>query len=296
MRKIKFLLKKILHIVGIKKYFRDSVDKERIFKKYIENGKVILEEQEFIKLNINQLLNFSNKDYILHYFNGKKTRNYFFINPSSLEFPFNFLNLLSLLIVHGNKDDKIKSFEKKKKIIIKRPITLTCGESNIFAQNFLDELGVDSRLVLTLKNGNWNSYDNGHTLMEFYSKRLNKWILYDIDLKCYFKNGTKILNMLELSQLGRFEIVQTSNHSFIDFSGYEKYFLMSENMKYNKLNWYENVFHFFSIFDSKSRKFIFRINKTQQKEKIFNYSYGNYLCMKNTLFDKYFYDKMPNVK
>ena len=42
--------------------------------------------------------------------------------------------------------------------------------------------GVKSRLVSSLTLDSWNSYDNGHIMIEVFRPELKKWVVYDIDL------------------------------------------------------------------------------------------------------------------
>ena len=182
LRFLKTKLKSFLMKIGLIKNFGLNLkDEIRIFRKYIKDGKIYLNEEiDFNGKIPEKFINTCNADYILHYFDGHKTKNYIFYNPTNKRFPLNFVDLISILIVHGHKDDLINSFEKKINLLKFRPLTLTCGKSSTFMNELLKTIAVESRLILTLTRNNWNTYDNGHTMLEIYSKNLNKWILYDV--------------------------------------------------------------------------------------------------------------------
>lgn len=283
-------IKNILFELGIIKYYRKKIfDKTRSFKKSINNGSITLTEEFNLPQVPDKFINEGDSDYILYFFDGIHTKNFIFFNPNHEFFPLNLVELISLLITHGSKDDNENSQQKRVKIIGSRPLSLTCGESSTFVHKILTDLNIKSRLVLTLTNDDWNTYDNGHTMLEFYSKKLNKWILYDVDLKNTFSNKTIIMSLWELINSNNFEVIPTSNHPFLDYSGYEKYFLIGEFIKLNQLDWYKRVFHFFSIFDSKRKKFIFNINRPLDEKKILEYFEGSCLCINSKKFEEVFY-------
>ena len=103
---------------------------------------------------------------------------------------------MSWIITHGYSDDNLN----KRDLIIKagkNKLSITCGTASIFAKSILDELEIESRIVLGLSLEDWNSYDNGHTLIEVYHAIHNKWIVYDLDNNCYFTNENGPLSFIE---------------------------------------------------------------------------------------------------
>ena len=70
----------------------------------------------------------------------------------------------------------------------------TCGTITIWIQEILESNNIKSRIVQTLTLDDWNTYDNGHTMIEVYHNDLQKWILYDLDSNVYFsKNGIPLI-------------------------------------------------------------------------------------------------------
>ena len=99
-RVLKRIVIKIYFLVGIKK---EIIDHERTFKKVIIDGQIIISEIfKHQPVENKKLFIESKSDYILHIFNGKKTRNYIYYNPNHKYFPINLVNLISLMIVHGS--------------------------------------------------------------------------------------------------------------------------------------------------------------------------------------------------
>jgi hypothetical protein len=109
----------------------------------------------------------------------------------------NFLTLMKSLAWvhwHGYEDDQ-KSFSDKMKIAETRKIQMICGSASYFYQAILNSYNIQSRIVLFLTLDPWNSYDNGHTLIEV--KQNNDWYLWDVDLKRYFLNDKYQLDALQ---------------------------------------------------------------------------------------------------
>ena len=141
-KNIKRKLKPFFIYVGLlkKKNIKLS-NKKRIFKKYISNGKIHLNEVfEIIPLEFDELLNIGDSDYILYFFDGNQTKNFVIYNPEHKYFPLNLVKLISLLINHGNRDDYLDSYEKRRKKIMAMPLSLTCGESSTFINQILNKL------------------------------------------------------------------------------------------------------------------------------------------------------------
>ena len=101
-------------------------------------------------------------------------------------------------------------------------------------------------------------------MLEIYSNKLKKWVLYDVDKKC-FKDGNKFMNLNEIIKSNKFKHTPPLT-TFFWITLVIKYFLMGEFIKYNTREWYEKVFHFFSIYDLKSKRFIFKTNDSFDKK------------------------------
>ena len=248
-------------------------NKKQFFLKTITNQKVFIEEvssEDYILPNT--FVNKNEKNFILHTFDGKLTKNFIFYNPNDKIFPKNLLDLISLLTIHGSNDDGQFSFDEMLKIIEDRPLLISCGTNSIFTQNLLQTVGVKSRLVQSLTFDKWNSYDNGHTLLEVYSKNLGQWFLYDMDGQKVFKKDNKLLNLVELLSYGinNIDIISVSNQPFLDYSDF-KYFLIGELIENNPTKWYKRVFQKLSIFDEEANKFVFLINQKDDCNKLNNY-------------------------
>lgn len=105
------------------------------------------------------------------------------------------MHSLTWVHVHGYKDDWI-SFEKKLDIAKNRKLSMSCFSTTLFALQICDSLSIQARFVTLLSLEEWNSYNNGHSLLEVYHD--GKWKLWDIDQRRYFRIGDKELNALEL--------------------------------------------------------------------------------------------------
>lgn len=111
---------------------------------------------------------------------------------------FNNLLFCSLLAVRGNADDRA-TLNKLSRDAQKRFLTLTCGPLSIFVNELAKDKGMKVRIVSTHTLQKSNSYNNGHTLLEYQSTQESSWVAYDVDKKCMFENQAgKILNVFEI--------------------------------------------------------------------------------------------------
>lgn len=155
---------------------------------------------------------------------------YRFLNPDKenlqrvvLE-PGNSLNniiALSLVSVRGNSDN-LKSQEEKLNLACSDFVHLTCTYNCMFLLDILYEEGFDARLVQGHTLENLNSYNNGHSLLETYSGKDNKYVVIDVDKKCIFKRDNTILNLFEVAELlsrnQSLEIINFSNAQMFSYS------------------------------------------------------------------------------
>lgn len=126
-----------------------------------------------------------------HYAKGNQQRIVFNGNLDAL------LSGLSWMVSLGTIDNG-KSAEELNSKASKENLFLTCGPTAKWVNSILNKLGIKSRLVSSLTLGKWNQYDNGHTLIEVFRKKYNKYVLYDIILHTYFLYKDRPLSLVEL--------------------------------------------------------------------------------------------------
>ena len=109
-------------------------------------------------------------------------------------------NLLfcSLLSVRGNSDDE-SPFRQLEREAINRLLSLTCGPLARFVEQLVKRHGMRTRIVSTHTLQPRNSYNNGHTLLEYQPTGSSLWVAFDVDKKCIFLDG-------EGSMLDAFEL------------------------------------------------------------------------------------------
>ncbi len=246
-------------------------DKKRIFKKSIKNDKVIVNEitqTELPKYSDKNFINESKENYIIHIFDGKSNQNFIFYNPDDNDFPINLLNLFSLLVVHGELHDNLL-FKDKLKTIKSHPLILTCGPASRFFKQLAEMYNIKSRLVSTLTFDEWNSYGNGHTLLEVFSEQMDKWFLYDIDNQKIFKKNGVFLNVVEIQSysIDDIEIKSISNQPNLDYGSFGKYLPVYEINNRDPYNFYGRGFQKFSIYDEKSARWNFLTNYDKENYK-----------------------------
>ena len=100
------------------------------------------------------------------------------------------LSAICWISSHGNTDDG-KDFLEINNKVLNSKIFLTCGPKTEWIENFLSKYSVKCRIVASLTLEKWNSYDNGHVMIEIFREDLKKWILYDLDNNCFFEKNQK---------------------------------------------------------------------------------------------------------
>lgn len=196
------------------------------------------------------------------------------------------LSSIAWIYSHGNSDDKKKYSEINEKILHSK-IFATCGSISEWTYRILQECGIESRIVSSLTLEQWNSYDNGHIMIEVYREKYNKWVVYDLDNNTYFsKNGTP-LSLIEFSEQSSnldYEINYIASNSNLDVANfidnktdYDYAFLIEARFANNESikQWYKRVMQVPLIGDGKYNYFfndadITRVEKYSSYYKFMN--------------------------
>ena len=96
------------------------------------------------------------------------------------------LAALSLLTSHGNVHDGLDSTDAKIMALTSK-LSMTCGSAAQFAQAVLAEQGVKSRLCGGVAIGDYNDYDNGHTVLEVMVG--GRYRVFDMSTKRLFEDS-----------------------------------------------------------------------------------------------------------
>ena len=204
---------------------------------------------------------------------------------------FVLMSSISWLIAHGNIDNESSFIELTMKAKADKLI-LTCYFACNFAKSILDSLQFSSRILAGISLDEWNGFDDGHNMIEVYSKKYKKWIVFDIDMNSYFVINDVPLSFIELTRNlynDSLLIKSLSNDvkldssyriNNIDFSFYLEYTFN------NQLDWYRRVlkvpliksgdkFYFYDSADSSmvkqySKSFCY-IDSSKFLQKFYNY-------------------------
>lgn len=142
--------------------------------------------------------------------------NLFFLLTLSLFFQeeaFKHLDFLANRHIHGYKNDFI-SYEGAKKILDQPKLSTTCTTISEISIRYLAEKGIKARFILLLTLEEWNTYNNGHSLIEIWNGK--QWILVDIDLKNVFVKSGNLLNATELCSIEDYDVVKFSFADVLD--------------------------------------------------------------------------------
>ena len=136
----------------------------------------------------------------------------------------------------------------------------------------------------------WNSYDNGHVMIEIYNDDVKKWVAYDLDNNCFFESNNKLLSFIEF-----FYCVKNENYKinylspqsnmaiskFVDDNtNFDYNFILETKLSTEKLRriWYKRIIQVPLITDGNFNYFF----DLKNKNKIESYSsYYKFLTQEN---------------
>ena len=206
------------------------------------------------------------------------------------------LSSIAWIYSHGNSDNN-KSIKELDDKVSHSKIFGTCDNISHWIKHILDDQQIKSRVVQTLTVEDWNSYNNGHTMIEVYRHDFNKWVLYDLDNNAYFS-----ANQIPLSLLEFYESINKENYNihfladdtkndisnFKGNDGYDYAFLAeSINSNENTLrDWYHRVVQVVIISDSENNYYFY---DQKHREQIENYS-NQYKFLEYEEFIQKFYN------
>ena len=242
---------------------------------------------------------FSGKTY-----NLDKEGVYRFVNPGKnnlqrIVFETNrdaLISSIAWIYSHGNRDDG-KNYSEILTKAKNEKIFATCGTISNWSIQFLKDHGIKARIIAVLTLDEWNSYDNGHILIEVFQEELEKLVLYDVDNDAFFTHDGNPLSLLEFTKQVKendYEINLIAKKNDIDISNYvdkkndyDYSFLMEARFlnEDTRRNWYKRVFQVPMIVDGDYSYFFDKNNK----DKILNYS-SFYQYLDECVFMEKFYD------
>ena len=186
------------------------------------------------------------------------------------------LSSIAWIYSHGNSDNN-KSIEELNDKALHSKIFGTCDNISHWVKHNLDEHEIKSRVVQTLTIEDWNTYNNGHTMIEIYRNDLDKWVLYDLDNNAYFSANNKPLSLLEFQEsvannnYNMHFISSDTRNDISDFKenkGYD-YAFFAEGINSNEdtlRNWYDRVIQIILISDSDNNLYFYNEEYREQTE------------------------------
>lgn len=155
----------------------------------------------------------------------------------------NLLHAVSWIHVHGYKHDFFP-FKKALEVAKNGKLHMTCGFVAQFTESLFLSLGIPCRFILLMTLDEWDTYSNGHSLIEIFEN--DKWVLYDIDLRSFFTVKEKKLNAYQFvsaAQKQNFKrriFSRSPNFAFGDLTSQD----------YDFSNWYQVTFLFENILNT----------------------------------------------
>ena len=207
------------------------------------------------------------------------------------------LSSIAWIYSHGNSDNN-KSIKELDDKASHSKIFGTCDNISHWIMHILDDRQIKSRVVQTLTVEDWNSYNNGHTMIEIYRADFNKWVLYDLDNNAYFSVNQVPLSLLEFHESidkGNYNIHFLADDTKNDISNFKgkdgyDYAFFAEGINSNEdtlRNWYNRVVQVILISDTDDNLYFYNDQYREQTE-----SYSNqYKFLEYKEFVQRFYDQ-----
>lgn len=274
----------------------DFIDRVRFFKKSIDaDGRVSMAEVVDGSLDNyfnsgSGLLVDGKQDLIVSRFDGEITDRKIIFNRNDHEFPLNLLRMLASLVKHGGLDES-KKYEESLEILRFRSLSMTCGTVSNFSRRLLEDLGIESRVVMTITLEEWNTYDNGHTFLEVFVPYSKKWVAVDLDANVSFSTpSSENASMLEIMavSIDNISFLSLARISNLDYSTFDRYQVISDFASLNKREWYSRVLQAFAIKDAATGKYVFAADDENKSLRIKSYS-PDFTTVSTEKFAKMFY-------
>jgi hypothetical protein len=182
---------------------------------------------------------------------------------------------------HGNSDD-FKNSAEMNRVALNAKVLATCSFVTEWAKELLESQGIKTRKVMTLTLDAWNTWDNGHTLIEVYRSDYGRWVLYDLDNNAYFMRDGAPLSLLELTRVSSsddYEIKYLADDAVVDPGGFTvkdtgfNYVFLAESKYSNEKalrRWYRRVIQVPLIRDKENDHYNFP--NLNARSKVENYS------------------------
>ena len=190
------------------------------------------------------------------------------------------MSAVAWIYSHGNSDNS-KNIEELNFKALNSKIFGTCGTISIWIEDLLESNDIKSRVVQTLTLDDWNTYDNGHTMIEVYHVDLQKWILYDLDNNAYFlKNGIplSLIEFIDAVKHDNYQIYILATDTTLDVSNFVannefEYAFYAESVYANENTlkiWYERVIQVPMISEDKFS--YFTTNNVEERKQMESYA------------------------
>lgn len=206
------------------------------------------------------------------------------------------LSSVAWIYSHGNSDAD-KDIEQLNKKALNSKIFGTCSTISTWIQHVLSDNGIKSRIVQTMTLDSWNTYDNGHTLVEVYHDDYAKWVVYDLDNNAYFQADGKPLSLYEFLthvEDNSYDIIFIADDTKLDVSNFKdgngfEYGFLSESISANEntlKNWYKRVIQIPLIIEND--QVFYTVDDKNESKRIERYA-DYYIYVEKDEFLKQFY-------
>jgi len=111
-----------------------------------------------------------------------------------------FAGHLSRVYVYGDRHLSEKQAQWDEHVRKGEPLSLQCGSISMFIQHHMSEQQIGARLVGCAKGSDWQTFDDGHALLEICDPTERRWVLFDPTIGARLKDGNHCLDLFEATR------------------------------------------------------------------------------------------------
>lgn len=303
MIEIKYLLKKLIGASLLRQlYFlkkRINLDKydTEVFIYKIDNNKLTkihLEKKIISSLISNNQLVYNNKNEfdleqgLYRIFSSSKKINFQFLVKGN--FFLEDMKNCMYFFARGNYDNPLLH-ETKLEILKKRKLIMTCSSVSRFMKLFIESYysSIKVRIIYFLTEKKYNGYNDGHTILEIYCNKREKWIVVDFTRSCFYLKNNIYLSAYELLNVNNIT-TDIYNKFPIDLRFQEKNlnYIFFEEYSYSEEGTNEYIKRIFNILIIPSYNKVYTISSIKNLKKVKKIYPNIILLDKKEFLDKFY--------
>lgn len=199
---------------------------------------------------------------------------------------------LSQIQVHSEMHDSL-SYEEKLSQAKTGALAITCSAVSRFTMELAWSLGIRCRLVSVMTLDDWNGFDNGHRLLEYFHKASGKWRLLDIDSHVMMMKDGSFLSLVEFYEFmkvgGKYDLyILGEIGKFDPLSPMAPWCILKLGTEERLRNWYSRVCQAVALIDEETGGLSWAVDDPGKTKRLLAYN-GSATCIPMEEWRRKFY-------